>query len=84
MARTSTMGQPLPFDPEFYFGMVAENLLRSFGDRALYYADEALMKMRQIGDTDGFDMWLAIHAHLNEIAADALPKDQMTAGKLVH
>ncbi len=84
MARTSTAPNPLPFDPEFYFGMVAENLLRSFGDRALYYADEALAKMRQIGDDDGFDMWLSIHEHLTQQAAERLPGDRMMQGQIIH
>jgi len=83
MAFTSP-AQPLPFDPDFYFGMVAENLLRSFGDRALFYADEALTKMRQMGDDDGFDMWLNIHEHLAQRAAERVSEDRIARGQMVH
>ena len=66
------MQQPLPFDPNVYFGYVAENLLKNLGDKALTYADHALKKMRTIGDEEGFDLWLSIHQHLLEKAcADA-------------
>jgi hypothetical protein len=60
------MQQPLPFDPNIYFGYVAENLLKNLGDKALVYADHALKKMRSIGDNEGFDLWLSIHQHLIE------------------
>ena len=60
------------FDPDFYFGLVADNLIRNFGSRALFYADEALKKMRAIGDSEGFDLWLSIHEHLSQKAADNL------------
>ncbi|UTW55201.1 hypothetical protein [Kordiimonas sp. SCSIO 12610] len=60
------MQQPLPFDPNVYFGYVAENLLKNLGDKALVYADHALKKMRSIGDHEGFDLWLSIHQHLIE------------------
>lgn len=70
----SQMQTPAPdhlsFDPDFYFNLVAENLLRSFGDRALFYADEALRKMKLMGDEDGFQLWLSIHEHLTLKAAD--------------
>ena len=65
------MPEPLPFDPDFYYGLVADNLLKNFGSKALVYADEALSKMRAIGDDEGFDIWLEIHAHLTDKASDA-------------
>ncbi|GER01926.1 hypothetical protein JCM17845_25490 [Iodidimonas gelatinilytica] len=52
------------FDPTPYFEIAADTLLRNFGDRALYYADEALKKMRALDDANGFDMWLNIHEHI--------------------
>jgi hypothetical protein len=64
------MQQTLPFDPNFYFGLVADNLLKNLGPKALVYADEALSKMKAIGDKEGFDLWLAIHEHLTTKAAD--------------
>ncbi|MFC4348806.1 hypothetical protein ACFO5Q_13210 [Kordiimonas lipolytica] len=63
------MQQSQPFDPNFYFGLVAENLLKNLGPKALDYADEALSKMKAIGDDEGFDLWLSIHEHLTTIAA---------------
>ncbi|WP_374762936.1 hypothetical protein [Yunchengibacter salinarum] len=60
------------FDPDFYFDLVAENLLSNLGTRALGYADEALKKMKRLGDDEGFSLWLEIHAHLTTKAADAL------------
>ena len=69
------MQQPLPFDPNFYFGMVAENLLKNLGPKALVYADEALSKMKAIGDEEGFDLWLAIHEHLASKASDCFRPD---------
>ncbi|SDE57875.1 MULTISPECIES: hypothetical protein [Kordiimonas] len=65
------MQQSLPFDPNYYFGLVAENLLKNLGPKALDYADEALSKMKAIGDEEGFDLWLSIHEHLTTIAADS-------------
>ncbi|GAB4574757.1 MAG: hypothetical protein Tsb008_13220 [Rhodothalassiaceae bacterium] len=58
------MPELLDFDPNVYFRIAAENLLRNFGLRALYYADEALKKMRALEDEDGFEMWLAIREQL--------------------
>lgn len=58
------MQQPLTFDPNFYFGIVADNLLKNFGEKALTYADHALSKMKAIGDDEGFNIWLEIHAQL--------------------
>ncbi len=52
------------FDADIYFGIAADNLLNNFGERALVYADEALRKMRALGDHDGFEMWMGIHAQL--------------------
>lgn len=65
------MQQPQSFDPNFYFGLVAENLLKNLGPKALDYADEALSKMKALGDEEGFDLWLSIHEHLTTIAADS-------------
>ena len=61
-----TMQQPLSFDPNIYFGYVADNLLKNLGDNALIYASHALNKMRSMGDNEGFDLWLSIHQHLIE------------------
>ncbi|GAB4120128.1 MAG: hypothetical protein Kow00104_03050 [Rhodothalassiaceae bacterium] len=58
------MPELLDFDPNVYFRIAAENLLRNFGLRALYYADEAIKKMRALEDEDGFEMWLAIREQL--------------------
>jgi len=52
------------FDPRIYFDITAQNLLANFGERALYYADEALRKMRAKGDTEGLEMWLGIRERL--------------------
>lgn len=74
------MQQPLPFDPNYYFGLVADNLLKNFGSKALVYADHALSKMKAIGDDEGFDIWLEIHAQLtNKATSDMRPK-----GALLH
>lgn len=74
------MPQQLPFDPDFYFGLVADNLLKNFGAKALGYADEALSKMKAIGDEEGFDIWLEIHAQLTNKATD----DYRPAGTVLH
>lgn len=66
------MQPQLSFDPNVYFGIVAENLLKNFGPKALEYADKALNKMKALGDDEGFDMWLSIHEHLALMAADTL------------
>lgn len=58
------MPHPLPFDPNIYYSIVAKNLIRSLGSRALVYADIALQKMKTTNDTEGFDLWLGIHEHL--------------------
>ncbi len=70
--------QPLSFDPNYYFGLVAENLLKNLGPKALEYADEALSKMKAIGDDEGFDIWLSIHEHLTTIAADTFKATNAT------
>ena len=66
------MQEQMPFDPNFYFGLVADNLLKNLGVKALGYADEALSKMKAIGDDEGFDIWLNIHEHLASKAAMSL------------
>ena len=74
------MPQQLPFDPDYYFGLVADNLLKNFGLKALTYADSALSKMRAIGDDEGFDIWMEIHAQLTSKAAD----DMRPTGTILH
>ena len=74
------MQQSLSFDPNFYFGLVAENLLKNLGPKALIYADEALSKMKAIGDDEGLDLWLSIHEHLTTIAADTIRPN----GAMIH
>ncbi|TNE67204.1 MAG: hypothetical protein EP335_02415 [Alphaproteobacteria bacterium] len=66
------MQQPESFDPNFYFGLVADNLLKNLGLKALVYADEALSKMKAIGDEEGFNLWLSIHQHLADRASDSM------------
>lgn len=68
------------FDPETYFGIAAETLLARFGDRALFYAGEALRKMRLIGDEDGFEMWLAIERRM----IDRLREASIPDGTTIH
>lgn len=68
------------FDPTVYFDITARNLLRNFGDRALFYADEALKKMRALGDEDGFEMWLGIRAQLHR----RVREQEIPAGATVH
>ncbi|RMB02769.1 hypothetical protein [Eilatimonas milleporae] len=69
------MQQPLPFDPDIYYGIVAENLFKNFGARALSVADMALNKMRALGDKEGLGIWLAIHEHLATRAAEVMRED---------
>lgn len=52
------------FDTDIYFGIVADNLLKAHGQKALFLADEALKKMRVLGDDEGFDLWQGVHAQL--------------------
>jgi len=66
------MQEPLSFDPDYYFDLVANNLLQNLGENALMYADQALNKMRALGDEEGFTMWLSIHEHLTTRATDAV------------
>lgn len=66
------MQQPLPFDPDVYFAIVADTLIRNHGAKALDFADHALRKMRDIGDTEGFDLWLGVHEQLSSKAARIL------------
>jgi len=66
------MQEQMSFDPNFYFGLVADNLLSNLGPKALVYAGEALSKMKAIGDDEGFDIWLHIHEHLTAKASDTL------------
>lgn len=58
------MPETMPFDPDYYYGLVADNLLKNFGIKALGYADAALNKMKALGDDEGFDIWLEIHSQL--------------------
>ena len=64
LSRSEAMQQDLPFDPNFYYGYVADNLLKNLGQQALQYADQALIKMKNMGDDEGFNIWLSIHEHL--------------------
>jgi hypothetical protein len=72
------MQQSLSFDPNYYFGLVAENLMKNLGPKALDYADEALSKMKAIGDDEGFNLWLSIHEHLTSIAAQSFKMENAT------
>lgn len=54
----------LDFDPEVYFDIVAKNLIARFGTRALDYADAALLKMRALGDDEGYEMWRGVLGRL--------------------
>ena len=70
------MQEQMPFDPNFYFGLVADNLLKNLGAKALTYADEALSKMKALGDDEGFNIWLNIHEQLTNKASLSLrPKN---------
>lgn len=62
------MQEQMSFDPNYYFGLVADNLLKNLGPNALHFADQALSKMKTIGDEEGFEMWLGIHEHLTQRA----------------
>ena len=63
------MKHMMDFDANIYFGIVADNLIRKFGAKALPYADYALQKMKAIGDEEGLDMWLGVHECLTAKAA---------------
>jgi len=69
------MQEQMSFDPNFYFGLVADNLLKNLGTKALTYADEALTKMKAIGDDEGFNIWLSIHEQLTMRASLTLRPD---------
>ncbi len=68
--RNGPMKHMIDFDADIYFGIVADNLIRNFGTKALSYADYALQKMKAIGDEEGLDLWLGVHEQLTEKAAD--------------
>lgn len=50
------------FDPAPYFEMVARHLLSNHGAKAIVYADTALVKMRTLGDNEGFELWEEVRA----------------------
>ena len=68
------MDSHLDFDKDMYFGIVADNLLKNLGTDAFYYADEALKKMRAIGDDEGFDLWMSIQDHLISRVGQHMPQ----------
>jgi len=72
------MQQEQPFDPDFYYGYVADNLLKNLGPQALHYADKALVKMKTIGDDEGFNIWLSIHEHLTARALETIKNETKT------
>ena len=45
------------FDVQPYFDTVARHLLNCHGPGALCLADQALIKMRVLGDADGYRLW---------------------------
>ncbi len=70
----------LNFDPNIYFGIVAENLTKRFGMSALRYASQALCKMKNLGDDEGLELWRGIHKHLLDIAMN----EEVPAGTVLH
>ena len=74
------MQEQMPFDPNYYFGLVADNLLKNLGAKAIVYAGEALSKMKALGDDEGFDIWLNIHEHLTAKAS----MDERPANAVLH
>ncbi|MCG8507141.1 MAG: hypothetical protein MI755_21220 [Sphingomonadales bacterium] len=58
------MPYPPEFDQEVYFGIVAENLIRTFGDRALDYAVKARRRMDELGDCVGLELWRGIERQM--------------------
>ncbi len=72
------MQQPLPFDTSIYYSYVADNMLKNLGEKALIYADEALVKMRSLGDDEGLDIWMNIHEHLTIKACSKLRPAHIT------
>ena len=78
------MATPKPahygFDTQIYFSIVAENLLKQFGARAVGYAAEALTKMEAMGDAEGLALWRGIQDEIKKRwRTAALP-----AGTMVH
>ena len=68
------MTYPPEFDQEVYFGIVAENLIRTFGDRALDYAVKARQRMDALGDFAGLELWRGIERQmLNRHTPGAAP-----------
>lgn len=70
------MLQNLDFDPTVYFSIVADNLINNLGERALQYAGAALQKMRDMGDEEGFELWIGVQSQIEKrIYQDELPAD---------
>ena len=64
------------FDTDIYFGIVAENLLRDHGQKALIYAESALEKMELLGDEEGLYMWRGVQSQLiRKFSSDHIPSD---------
>ena len=53
-------------DVDAYFAHVADGLVAEMGDGALPAAEQALTRMRLVGDDLGFEMWLGIQDKLVE------------------
>lgn len=58
------MKHPPQFDPNVYFGIVAQNLLNIFGETALEYAIRAQRRMAEIDDHDGLELWQGIERQM--------------------
>ncbi len=72
------MKHALAFDPTTYFRIVAETLLRNHGETALSYAEDALRKMRILGDDEGFELWSGIERQLfKKVRERHIPKGAM-------
>ena len=70
------MNEALTFDPKVYFRIVAETLLKNHGERALTYTEEALRKMRILGDDEGFELWTGIEEQIFEkIRENQIPQN---------
>ncbi len=70
------MLQNLDFDPTVYFSIVADNLISNLGERALQYAGAALQKMRDMGDDEGFELWIGVQSQIEKrIYENELPVD---------
>ena len=70
----------LDFDPTFYFGIVADNLLTNHGAQAVHMSMEALKKMRELGDSEGYELWEGVQAELMK----RLEVSYVPEGELVH